>query len=146
MGFFEDNKNKLIGAAAVVIVVVVVLFIWKPWGESFSPKQLWHTSRRREGVDSPGDPALAEVAEIAPVGTTQLDGDIPSHLATVNDPNFMTTPSVVLSTTSRIGENLKYRNITTDLRGSVPRVYGGSGSPFNQNLQDASSNINPDTY
>lgn len=145
MGFIEDNKKSL--AIVIIIIIIIILVVWKPWvaKADFSPKQYWHTrrNRRREGIDSEGE---AEVAEIAPVGTSQLDGDIPGHLASVNDPSFMTTPSIVLSTTSRGGENLSYKNITTDIRGSIPRVYGGSGSTFNQNIQLEDTNINPDTY
>ena len=60
--------------------------------------------------------------------------------------SYDSTPGVLLSTTSRIGENLTYRNVSTDLRGSVPRIMAGSGSIFNQNLQSADTTIDPDRY
>ena len=143
-------NNKMMALGFVAVVVTVVLLIWKPWDKStatYSPKQYWHTKRRREGLEpSTASTEIDQVAEISPVGTTQLDGDIPGSIASINDPTFLTTPSIVLSTTSRIGANLKYKNLTTDIRGSIPRVYGGSGSTFNQNIQLEDSNISPDTY
>jgi hypothetical protein len=126
------KKNpKIFGAITVVVVIVVVIFIVM-------------MSCKKDGYAEMAD--MAEVAEVAPIGTTQLDGDLPGHIASVNDPNFMTTPSIVLSTTSRGGENTSYKNVTTDIRGSIPRVYGGAGSTFNQNIQLEDTNIDPDNY
>ena len=138
MDFLKDNK-KAVGIVTVVVIIFVVIFVWKPWNKdtsNYMPRKMMYQ----------GSSNAEQVAEIAPVGASQLDGDIPGHLASINDPTFMTTPSIVLSTTSRIGENLKYKGLTTDIRGSIPRVYGGSGSPFNQNIQLEDTNIDPDTY
>ena len=141
MDYIKKNPKTTVLATIVIIAFIVyIVTVWiKPW-EKANYTYPGTYRRSREPFDE------SEVAEIAPLGTTQLDGDIPGHLASVNDPSFMTTPSIILSTTSRGGENLSYKNITTDLRGSIPRVYGGSGSPFNQNIQLEDTNIDPDTY
>lgn len=139
MDFIKKNPRAVI-VVVLLIITAIVLLITRPWEEKATFSHAGYGRKRRETFDE------NEVAEVAPVGTTQLDGDIPGHLASVNDPSFMSTPSIVLSTTSRGGENLSYKNITTDIRGSVPRVYGGSGSTFNQNIQLADTNIDPDTY
>ena len=133
---------------AAIVIVVIVLIVWKPWvkKEDDAESYRYRYSRYKNGAAARESYNGNDVAEISPIGTSQLDGDIPAHLASVNDPTFMTTPSIVLSTTSRIGENLSYKNVTTDLRGSVPRILGGSGSVFNQNIQLEDTNIDPDTY
>lgn len=130
---------------AAIVIVVIVLIVWKPWVKKEDDAESYRYSRYKNGGVRESYHENG-VAEISPIGTSQLDGDIPAHLASVNDPTFMTTPSIVLSTTSRIGENLSYKNVTTDLRGSVPRILGGSGSVFNQNIQLEDTNIDPDTY
>ena len=142
------NKKIVGGGVTILLITVVALILYiflvcKPFEEtaSYGPTKYYQKKKRRETF-SEG----AEIAEIAPIGTQGLDGDIPGHLSSVNDPTFLTTPSIVLSTTSRIGENLSYKNVTTDIRGSVPRVMGGSGSTFNQNLQSPDTTIDPDSY
>jgi hypothetical protein len=142
LDFKKHGCKIVVGILVIVVALILVFLVWKPFEETASYGPTKYYQKKRRETFSEG----AEIAEIAPIGTQGLDGDIPGHISSVNDPTFLTTPSIVLSTTSRIGENLSYKNVTTDIRGSVPRVMGGSGSTFNQNLQSPDTTIDPDSY